>query len=308
MAWYALKKGDVVDIVAPAHAASAEEIKQSANYVRSLGLTPRVAKNMIGKDLFCANSDEKRFQFLYEALCAKDSAAVWCLRGGYGAARVVPWLEKAKKPAREKLFLGFSDITVLHLFLSQRWGWQPMHGPVLTPITRGAVSKETLRRLKALMFGTATQATVEGLTSLNAAAKKTGRLKTSLVGGNLSLLQTSLATGWQMDAKGKILFVEEIDERPYRVDRMLTQLKQAGALNGVKAIIFGTFGNEDTDATMLKLFDQTVKRFAEEMPKIPMLKTEKIGHARDNYPLPIGTEATLMLGKNPHLSAASGVK
>lgn len=308
MSWQRLKKGDIVDIVATSHAASAEEIKQSAAYVRSLGLVPRVPEKLIGKDLFCANTDEKRFAFLYKALCAKDSAAVWCLRGGYGAARLMLWLEKAKKPAREKLLIGFSDITVLHLFLLQRWGWKPLHGPVLTPIARGVVSKETLRRLKALLFGAAKQATLEDLTPLNAAAKKTGSVNATLVGGNLSLLQTSLGTNWQLNTKGKILFVEEIDERPYRVDRMLTHLKQAGALDGVKAIIFGTFGNEATDAAMLKFFDQTVKRFAEEMPRIPMLKTEKIGHALENYPLPIGTKATLKLGKKPHLTAASGAK
>jgi muramoyltetrapeptide carboxypeptidase len=262
----------------------------------------------MGKDLFCANTDEERLKHLSAALRAKDSRALWAIRGGYGAARLMPALRKMKAPPKEKLVIGFSDITVLHLFFAQEWGWHPLHGPVLTPITRAVVSVESLKRLKAIIFGKTVKTELKELKPLNKAALRPGTVKGRLTGGNLSLVEDSIGTPWQAKTKGRIVLLEEVDERPYRVDRLINHLWQAGILKQAQAIIFGSFGNEVTDKETLKYIDKALKRFAEEHPSIPMLKTDKIGHALDNYPMPLNTDASLKLGAKPLLTAPTGVK
>ncbi len=129
--WPKLKPGDVVDVVAPGWKCSPKDLKLALEELKSWQLTPRVPKNIFAKESLFSNSDQERFMQLKRALLAKDSQAVWCLRGGYGSIRLIPYLAKLKKPSFCKAFLGLSDITSLHLFLNQYWNWSTIHGPLL---------------------------------------------------------------------------------------------------------------------------------------------------------------------------------
>src|SRR5579872_3836083 len=127
--WVPLKAGDTVDLIAPASALSQEDIRAVEDKLRAWGLIPRCSPQVLGQDILCANTDAERLRQLTEALYSETSSAVWCLRGGYGCTRLLPSLSKLTPPTRSKLFMGFSDITALHIFLQQAWGWSTVHTP-----------------------------------------------------------------------------------------------------------------------------------------------------------------------------------
>jgi muramoyltetrapeptide carboxypeptidase len=138
---------------------------------------------------------------------------------------------------------------------------------------------------------------------LNALAEQSQTLEASITGGNLCLVQTSLGTNWQVDARKKILFLEEVGERGYRIDRMLEQLQQATIFKGTLAIVFGDFlaGNEPDGSSLII---PVLKRFAQRI-EIPVIQIKGIGHGPINYPLPLGTKATLQLGPTIQLTSST---
>lgn len=137
---------------------------------------------------------------------------------------------------------------------------------------------------------------------LNTLAEKSHTLHASVTGGNLCLVQTSLGTNWQVDARKKILFLEEVGERGYRIDRMLEQLQQANVFKGTRAIIFGDFlEGEEPDGS--SLVNPVLKRFAQRLD-LPVIQIKGIGHGHVNFPLPLGTKATLQLGDDIKLTSS----
>lgn len=296
--WQILKSGDIVDIIAPAGGLTENELTLSADYLKSLGLHPRFSANIFGDDLFCSNAADIRFDYLYEALCAEDSKAIWCLKGGYGTAHLIPKLNTIfPYPAHCKLVIGFSDITVLHLFLNQKWGWSTMHAPLLWESAAKRIDTKSLDILTGLIFGSIKKANFV-LKPLNDITIE--KIETSVTGGNLTIVQNSIGTVWQMEATGKIVLLEDIDEAPYRIDRALTHLVQADLLSGAKAIVFGTFTNSDD-----KKITATLEHFAENM-NIPVFSLPDVGHGKTNLPMPLGTKATLTMGKQSALECEGG--
>ncbi len=304
--WLALAPGDVVDVVAPGFRSSAEELVGGERFLRDWGLRPRIPKDIYGRDVLCANSDEVRFEQLKKALYAPDSKAIWCIRGGYGANRLLPGLMRLKRPkGRPKLLVGLSDITSLHVFLNQQWGWPTVHGPLLDRLGRKAALPKYERELKRFVFGGEDEIIFSGLRAMNTPAKKKTVLRAEVSGGNLVVLQSSLATNCQWQTAGKILFFEEIGERGYRVDRMLEHFTQVGLFKRAKAIVFGQFiGGREPDGS--NHVWPVIERFAKDS-RIPVLKGLASGHDVIQRPLPFGTRAELHLGgSTARLVCASG--
>lgn len=299
--WQPLKKGDIIDLIAPSFSMEQKEIDNSVEYIKFLGLVPRIPKKMINKDLFFANSDKARFIHLRDALLAKDSKAIWCLRGGYGCARLLPELNKIKTPKNCKAVIGFSDITALHIFLNQKWKWNTIHGTVLGRLPERKIDKESERKTTSLVLGkNKTQEFT--LTPLNKCEGKP--IKSSVSGGNLTIVQNSIGTDWQLDAKNKIILLEEVDEKPYQIDRSLNHIMQSGILKKASAIIFGDF-----NTTEFKMDEgekeEVLRRFAVKI-NIPVLKIPGVGHTEKNYPVPLGTKSTLSLGSVCTLASENG--
>lgn len=288
-----LTPGDTIDIIAPATGCNKQDVEAVKNLLTSWNLIPRIPTDLFGEDLLCINSNEKRFAQLKDALCNTESKVIWCLKGGYGCARLIPELEKLAKPTQPKLLIGFSDITVLHLFLQQKWNWQTLHGPGARQVALETIDLNNIHEIKNIFFGN--QKIIEfKLSPLNKAAGQNIGMDTTITGGTLSLIQTSLGTSWQIDAKNKILFLEDCNERGYKVDRMLQHLKQAGAFSDIHAVIFGDFiGGQEPEG--FSLVDKVIQRFAEEND-FPVLSCPDIGHGKFNRPLPFGTPANLSLG------------
>ncbi|MCB0392487.1 MAG: LD-carboxypeptidase, partial [Bdellovibrionales bacterium] len=142
--WQSLEPGDIVDIIAPASSSTGKDFQNALRFVHKMGFIPRAPKDIFGKDLLCANSDEKRFVHLKKALYAKDSKVIWSLRGGYGSLRLYPYLTKVKPPTKKKLFIGYSDTTAIHHFLNQKWNWQSLHGTMLEEMGRGEAGRREI--------------------------------------------------------------------------------------------------------------------------------------------------------------------
>lgn len=305
--WAPLEKGDLVEIIAPGSSCHIDGLNGGLKFLESWGLTPKLPHKMFDKDVICSNTDENRFGQLKEALLAEDSKAVWCVRGGYGSNRLIPELVKLKKPkGPPKLFIGYSDITTLHVFLNEQWGWPTIHGPMIDRIGRGLILEKELKELHGLFFGAKQDVVFKGLKPLNAAAKKATTIKGAVTGGNLMTLQSSIGTKAPWNTKGKIIFIEEIDERGYRVDRLFEHLRQTGAFDKAKAVILGEFvGGHEADGTTR--VPSVLKRFAEHV-SIPVLAGVEAGHGDLQRPVPFGTEAVLKMGPGASIRIASGAK
>ncbi len=294
-----LQPGDIVDVVAPGFRSSAEGLQAGMQFLRRLGLVPRAPRGIFGTDLLCANSDGLRFEHLKRALGAPDSRCVWCIRAGYGAIRLVERLMRLAPPARRKLFVGYSDATTIHYFLNHHWGWPSLHGPLLDRLGSGTVRADELQELKAVLLGGLRQVRFAGLTPLNSAARKPHIVRSKLFGGNLTVLQTTLGTALQRRPR-QILFLEDVGERGYRVDRMLQHLSQAGALRNVRAVVFGAFvGGREPDGRTL--VPQVLERFAREQ-SFPVLMGMDAGHGEHQRPVFLNTAAELHCGAAPHLT------
>ena len=284
-----LKPGDCVEIIAPASRCSDQRLATLKELLESWCLTCLIDESIFGDDILCAHTDEWRFHSLSKALHNPEVKAIICVRGGYGSMRLIPSLSTLPCPAEPKLFVGMSDITAFHLYLGQQWHWPT----ILGALTSDVFSAESIAMLKAILFRENDHVAFSGR-ALNSAAASNRLINAPLTGGNLCLVQTSIGTLWQLDGRDKIIFLEEIDERGYRVDRMLEHLRQANLLKNAAAIVFGDFlgGNE---ANGKNLIQPVLERFAQQC-NIPVIQIEGVGHGHTNFPLMLGTTAQLQLG------------
>ncbi len=304
--WSALEPGDIVDIVAPSSGSDRKGLKQATDFIRSMGLVPRYQKGIFGADLLCASSDENRFKQLKRAIAAKDSKVIWCLRGGYGSARILPMLDKLKTPKVTKLLIGYSDITHLHMLVNYKWKWPSLHASMLEELGTGHTTKQEVNDLKKILFGKKDSITFKNLKPLNKQARVKKTIHSKITGGNLTILMASFGTPFQAHAKGQILMLEDIGERGYRVDRMLVQLKQAGYFANLRALIFGDFvGGEEKDS--VSLWKDVQKRFAASV-SFPVLKNMPSGHSLKQRPVPLMTKTKLNLGMKPSIEISTGIK
>jgi muramoyltetrapeptide carboxypeptidase len=294
MSWNYLKEGDVVDLIAPGYGVKPKDLTLCIEYIESLGLTARVPDDLLGDDIFSSNSDNIRTKHVIDALTNTKSQAIWCLKGGYGSTKIVPALTDLTKPKSQKLLIGFSDITALHLFVTQKWNWQSLHAPVLWQVAKERLDQQSITALTELLFGKNEQQ-FYNLIPLNN-AKTSQEVIGEITGGNMMLVQSSIGTDWRIRTDGKIVFLEDVDERAYRVERTITHLQQAHVFDKTKAIILGDFEAEKSEGQEVFLA-QVLDRFAARST-IPVYKIEGIGHGKTNYPLPLNCTAIIETSNN----------
>lgn len=305
LTWNYLKPNDTVDIIAPASSSPFNRLDDGVSWLETTGLIPRVPHDIIQTDLFFAAPLEVQLKHLKEALYS-DSKAIWCLRGGYGSMRLIPHLLKLKAPKKPKLFIGFSDITALHLFFTQHWNWPVIHGRTISQMHPDFAHTADRKFLMDVIFGKKTEKTFKKLIPLNALAKESGEIQGQITGGNLRILQSSIGTSWELKAKNKILFIEDVGERGYSVDRMLEQMIQAKLIDkGLKAVVFGDF-TEGLEKDGRDLTWDAIERFAKRVP-YPVLKGLPAGHGHEeNYPIPFHTKCSLKTGRTGQLICSYG--
>jgi muramoyltetrapeptide carboxypeptidase len=277
--------GKKILVVSPASGTSAEELNK-LKAIKGLNLSIP-SKCFDTSSPFHAASDERRFECLKEAIYDDSSDIIWCLRGGYGSSKIIEKLKTLEKPKKQKLLIGYSDITALHLFFSQDWGWKTIHGTVLIELTRDNKELSSQQKLAKLISGKVTKTEIDNLVPLNDLAKNQHEIKGKLSGGNLTIVETSLGTDWQINSEDKILFFEDTGMKPYQTDRAIAHLKQAGVLKNVKAIIFGAFDKDEEDTI------NGLKLIADKL-KIPIFKTNKFGHDKFNDPVIYNTRSIIV--------------
>ncbi|MDN5247901.1 MAG: LD-carboxypeptidase [Wolbachia endosymbiont of Tyrophagus putrescentiae] len=288
---------DKVHIIAPSGKGEESDLIAIRKYVESLGFDVYLSEKIYSNDNpFYSNSDEFRANDLISALI-DDSKIIWCIKGGKGASRLIPYLEKLpthqkKKIAKnKKVLIGYSDITALHIYLQKKYKWETLHGTMLTMIVNNLVSQDSIDKLEALISGQKKSVSFDNVKIINNGTKlKNGSLKSKITGGNMTLVENSIGTAWQIDTKGKILFLEDIKIPPYAIERSLDHLQQAGIFDGVHAVIFGDFIYSSND----NLVEVVKKRFAQSV-NFPVFTIDGIGHGYINDPLPLNTDATISI-------------
>lgn len=290
--WKNLIPGDIVDVVAPASRSPKPLARQAPRAVRSLGLKARIPKTLFDQSSpFFAAADKVRAQNLIRALKSPDSKLIWCTRGGYGCARLLPYLEKINPPAQAKLLLGYSDITALHVFLRDKWGWPTLHGPVLDRLASGKLPAEDSLQLNNILFGAVSHVIYSGLKPMNSKAQRASRIQGRVGGGNLAVYLSLFGTRFEPQPP-EILVLEDQGERGYRVDRLLNQLLQSGHLENVKCVVFGEFIGGVEPGSQRSYVRRAIQDFAKSLSR-PVFEGLKFGHGVHNRPLPFGTAAVL---------------
>ncbi len=289
-----LKKGDIVDVIAPASFNQSQDLLNATHMLESWGLVVRTFIDFDAFHPFHSDEDEVRFQDLKRAIMADDSKMIWSIRGGYGSQRLLLQLSKLKKPKQPKIVVGYSDITSLHLFFNQHWKWPTIHGPMINSFSKKDFDQTAFKELKKILFDKSSSQKMK-LQPLNDEAK-IYQGKGPLSGGNLSVIQCSLGTKFELKSKNKILMIEDVGERGYKVDKMLYHLQMTKALNGVKAIIFGDFVSGD-EPTGENYIDFALMRFALSS-KIPVFKCMDFGHGKINRPLLFAGSEPALLSKS----------
>ncbi len=287
-----LKRGDVVRVIAPASPFDPEMFAHGIVTLRDrLGLAPRHRHDVFTRRRYLAGDDARRQEEWREAVADPEARAIFCARGGYGAMRILPAVDPAPLLAAPKLLVGFSDVTALHVALN-RAGLATVHGPVLTQL--GRAPPAALDHLEALL----TQAPraddagppAPGAGLVGQAVLRPGRVEGPLLGGSLTLLAHLCGTPWQPSLAGAILAIEDVDEKPYRLDRYLTQLRLSGALQGVAGLALGWF--TDCDGQGVAGLD-VVREHAAALG-VPAVEGFPFGHEDGNLALPLGAPATLI--------------
>ena len=282
-----LAAGKRVALIAPAGPVTEERVQGALARCGALGLEPVLGASARERTAYFAGPDPLRAADLQAAIDDRAIDAIWALRGGYGAMRLLPSVSFAPLRARPKALIGFSDITALHLVLA-RAGLVSFHGPHPEP----DVTPATDTCFRRVLF----EAAPAGILPMPVGAEHPATLldgvaEGPLVGGNLSMLAATCGTPGAMSARGRIVFIEEVGEAGYRVDRMLTQLRLAGALEGALALALGQFTEIPPYAHDRPM--EQVLREAAQMLGIPAVLGLAFGHVRDNWTLPLGVRARL---------------
>jgi muramoyltetrapeptide carboxypeptidase len=282
-----LKPGDEVAIVSPSFCIEERKLAEAVTYLEKWGFKVRVGKNA-GKRLGpFAGSDEDRLSDLQEMTSDPDIKAVFCSRGGYGVSKIISKVDFSSLKEAPKWYVGFSDITVLSLWLSEVCGVMSIHGDMPLNFNNPEKSRATFRSLHQALSGDYQSCEWKG--SFFRAANVSGEI----TGGNLSLIYSLTGTPAEPDTKGKILFIEEVGEYYYHIDRMLTALKLAGKLEGLSALLIGGM-NEIGESKIPwgKGIEETIYGIVSEY-EYPLFFNFPAGHISDNRAFYIGKQAKI---------------
>jgi muramoyltetrapeptide carboxypeptidase len=284
-----LQKGDTIAILATARKNVDDNLKPAIDLLHSWGLEVIIG-NTIGLDNNqLAGTDEQRAADFQQQLDNPNIKGIWCVKGGYGTVRIIDLLDFTQFKQNPKWIIGFSDITVLHNHLNTM-GFKSIHGIMPISITRA--STEAIESLKLALFG--------GQLTYQIASDEMNRVGTAtgeLVGGNLSILYSLLGSPSAIDCTDKILFIEDLDEYLYHIDRMMMNLKRNGCLESIKGIIVGSMSKmRDNDIPWGKNAVQIVEDVTKAY-NIPILYSFPAGHIHDNRALILGSKVSMNVGK-----------
>lgn len=284
-----LLKGDTVGVAAPAGPVDPDQLEKGLQVIRNMGFNPRLGESVLRRHRYLGGTDSERAADLIAMIESPDIKAILCARGGYGVNRILANLDPRKIRRHPKIFVGSSDITLLHLFLNQRCSLVSFHGPMVAGSFGRSPMKESQKQFRDLLMGKKTGTKVK---ASKAKVIKPGSATGKVTGGCLTLLCRSLKTRYEIQTKDKLLLIEDVNEPLYRLDGMLWQLKSAGKFKDVRGIILGEMIKcQPRNKALGTLEDMYHDLFAD--LEVPILMNCPIGHGKEMWTVPLGMESTL---------------
>lgn len=288
-----LKQGDTISIVAPAGTVEQRDGFDRGLYVlENLGFRVKFDERIFDSLRYMAGEDNARAEELMAAFEDPSVQGIMALRGGYGCSRLIPLLKEKRLRPNPKIFIGFSDLTTLHMFFRRRFGWVTFHGPMAASPAFGKMDPGQEQHFVSLLTDPSYHPT---LNFEELEPWYPGTAEGILAGGCLSIMVASIGTPYEIKTEGKILFLEDQGEPPYRLDRMLTHLHLAGKLQSVSGILLGSFldceptlGEHDDIRTRYTAAD-TLRDILTDL-KVPILSGFPAGHGAANWVLPLGAK------------------
>jgi muramoyltetrapeptide carboxypeptidase len=273
-----LRPGDRIALVAPASSYDEEAARRGAEILAAWDLSVELPARL-EPVRYLAASDDERARQLTEAFTREEIAGIVAIRGGFGFSRLLGLFDPAVATAHPKMFVGYSDLTILLSRLSAEAGVVSFHGPMAaSDLPR--LGPDQLERFRRFLFGE------DGWwAGGKLGCRASGAAKGRLVGGCLSVIVTTIGTPYEIDTKGAVLFLEDVNESPYRIDRMLTHLSHAGKLAGVAAVVLGSFHGCGEEEEVLAIADEILSPL-----RIPVVSGFDAGHGSGGAVLPIGCE------------------
>ncbi|SET65664.1 muramoyltetrapeptide carboxypeptidase [Oceanobacillus limi] len=286
----ALQQGDTIAVIAPAGPVDKERLDKGVSFLKEKGLYVELGKHVKAVHGYLAGRDEERLADFHQMVADPMIKGIIFARGGYGAGRIAADIDYELIRANPKIIWGYSDITYLHTAVRQQTGLVTFHGPM----PASDIASEEFDALSAKGFDQLFRETelcyreeISPLQVLNG-----GVATGPLVGGNLSLIISTLGTRYEIDTRGKLLFIEDIDEVPYRIDGMLNQLKLAGKLEHAAGIVVGDFAKavpkKEPSLSLQEVFEHYFGKLT-----CPVMSGFKIGHCYPHIAIPLGAKATL---------------
>ena len=313
----ALREGDTVGLITPSTGVfDPDTLLGVERMLRYFNLKGKWGRNVKKKSGYVGGSVQERVDDLHEAFRDPAVKAVFPLRGGYGSAQLLNRIDYNLIRANPKIFVGYSDITAMHLAIHQRTGLVTFHGPVAL----SHFGDYTEKHFRKALFQTSAIGSVTNPPDSNALrpehtlrAVRPGKARGPLIGGNLTLISTTMGTAYEMDTRGKIVFIEDVGEEPYRIDRMLTQLRLAGKFDSAAGLIFGECADcrpndyKPSFSTSGFTLGEVVDNLLGDL-RIPVLAGLTIGHTNDQLTLPLGVMASLDADKGELTIEEAGVR
>ena len=310
-----LRAGDTVGLITPSTFVSDPDRLQLARRTAEyFGLRPKVGRNVAKREGYLGGTVAERLEDLHAMFRDPEVKAVFAIRGGYGSEQILDGIDYQLIRRNPKVFLGYSDITAMHLAIQKRAGLVTFHGPVVL----SQFTEYTQNWFRKALFQTEPVGAVTNPPEANALRPKhtlrtirPGSGRGPLIGGNLTLISTTMGTPFEIETRGRVLFLEDVSEEPYSIDRMLTQLRLAGKFDGVAGIIFGECHDckprefqqsFDSTFSLGEVLDEILKQ-----AKVPVLSGLTIGHTEDQLTLPEGVMARLDADKQELVIEESGV-
>lgn len=282
-----LRLGDKIGIAAPAGPFDHDKFKRGIASLEKMGFAVFAPENLFRKNGYLAGSDDLRAEVLNDLFRDPSIKAIICARGGFGSIRILEQLDLEAVRQQPKVFVGFSDVTVLLSFFFAHCGLVTLHGPMVTTLAEADEEAETA------LFHALTSGKKLKIKPKSGLTIKQGVAEGPVLGGNLTTLCHLVGTPFQPDLRGCILLIEDVGEAPYRIDRMLIQMKLAGCLDGIAGLMLGSFQKCGRIESIYKIVERIFRD-----SEIPILAGFEIGHGKRNITIPIGLPATLDAGNH----------
>lgn len=290
----ALKLGDTIGIIAPSSPADIDKVYKARSYINNMGFKVKLGKSCFETWGYLSGVDSIRAEDLDNMFADKEVDGILCLRGGYGASRILDKINFNIVKDNPKIFVGYSDITVLHTSFNQICDLVTFHGPMAASNMSDEIDQFTIDSFLKAITSTDPLGNIENPINEKIGCLVPGEATGEITGGNLALIAGTLGTPYEINAKGKLLLIEEVEEEPYRVDRMLTQLALAGKFKDANGIILGDFKNCTpkeyvNSLSLMEVFQSTIVPFNK-----PTIYNLKAGHSFQKITIPFGVEAKMV--------------